>query len=76
VMFDVVWLQIDQSTISGEASGQSSTTKPPLAPHPVAAVGFVAKEVENVEVDVTPVSDAVAGVEHVLALTVVAGSES
>jgi hypothetical protein len=25
---------------------------------------------------VTPVSDAVAGVEHVLALTVVAGSES
>jgi hypothetical protein len=76
VMLDVVWLQIAQSKISGEASGQSSTTKPPFAPHPTAAVGFVAKAVENVDVDVTPVRDAVAGDEHVLAFTVVVGRDN
>ena len=76
VMLLEVWLQTLQSSTFGEVSGHSSTTKPPFAPQPTAAVGLEANAVENVEVDTTPVSDAVAVVEHVLALTVVAGRDN
>ena len=65
-----------QSSVLGDASGQSSTTRPPFAPHPVAATGEVAKAVENVEVDVTPARVAVLVDEQVLAVIVVAGSDN
>jgi hypothetical protein len=65
MLLEVV-LQTDQFNVL--AVGHAVKTRPPALPHPLTALGLVAKAVSKAEVVASPVIVAVAGVEHVLAV--------
>ena len=70
-MLAAVALQIDQLSVF--AVGHAVKLRPPFAPHPLIALGFVENAVLKAEVAKSPVMPAVAGVVQLLAGTAAVG---